>query len=115
MIVGVGIDVVDIARFEETLERTPALRERLFTPEERGHGIASLAARFAAKEALAKSLGAPGGMEWTAARGVSDGGGRPARGIGGPGQGGARARDRRHGPGSRQRPRRRLVPPVHVA
>ena len=46
MIVGVGIDVVDIARFEETLARTPALRERLFTTEERGLGIASLAARF---------------------------------------------------------------------
>ena len=83
MIVGVGIDVVDIARFEATLERTPALRERLFTPEERGHGIASLAARFAAKEALAKSLGAPGGMEWTDARVVTNGDGRPSLEIGG--------------------------------
>ena len=35
MIVGVGIDVVDIERFGQTLERTPALRERLFTPAER--------------------------------------------------------------------------------
>lgn len=35
MIIGVGIDVVDIGRFGATLERTPALRERLFTPEER--------------------------------------------------------------------------------
>ena len=34
-ILGVGIDVVDIARFGETLERTPAMRERLFTPTER--------------------------------------------------------------------------------
>ena len=91
MIVGVGIDVVDIARFEETLERTPALRERLFTPEERGHGIASLAARFAAKEALAKSLGAPGGMEWTDARVVTNGDGRPSLEIGGTVQ--ARAND----------------------
>ena len=39
MIVGVGIDVVDIARFAETLARTPALRERLFTTDERGLGI----------------------------------------------------------------------------
>ena len=31
MIVGVGIDVVDVERFGATLERTPALRERLFT------------------------------------------------------------------------------------
>ena len=91
MIVGVGIDVVDIARFEETLERTPALRERLFTPEERGLGIASLAARFAAKEALAKSLGAPGGMEWTDARVVTNDVGRPSLEIGGTVQ--ARAND----------------------
>ena len=57
MIIGVGIDVVDIARFGATLERTPALRERLFTPEERGLPLQSLAARFAAKEAVAKALG----------------------------------------------------------
>ena len=64
MIIGVGIDVVDIARFGATLERTPALRERLFTPEERGLPLQSLAARFAAKEAVAKALGAPGNMDW---------------------------------------------------
>jgi holo-[acyl-carrier protein] synthase len=64
MILGVGIDVVDVARFEETLDRTPALRERLFTPAERQRSPASLAARFAAKEALAKALGAPAGMAW---------------------------------------------------
>ena len=65
MIVGVGIDVVDIARFEESLTRTPGLRERLFTAERaRRSASASLAARFAAKEALAKALGAPGGLHW---------------------------------------------------
>ena len=52
MIIGVGIDVVDVARFMETLERTPRLREKLFTPEERELPPASLAARFAAKEAI---------------------------------------------------------------
>ena len=83
MIVGVGIDVVDIERFEATLERTPALRERLFTVEERHLGIASLAARFAAKEALAKSLGAPVGLHWTDARVVSNDDGRPSLEIGG--------------------------------
>ncbi|MEO7753748.1 MAG: holo-ACP synthase [Terracoccus sp.] len=77
MIIGVGIDVVDIARFGQTIERTPALLERLFTAEERTLGIASLAARFAAKEALAKSLGAPGGMHWTDARVVTNDDGRP--------------------------------------
>jgi holo-[acyl-carrier protein] synthase len=64
MILGVGIDVVDIARFGETLVRTPAMRTRLFTPAERERPLASLAARFAAKEALAKALGAPTGMSW---------------------------------------------------
>ena len=64
MIVGVGIDVVDVDRFLATLERTPALRERLFTPEERDMPPTSLAARFAAKEAIAKALGAPGNMSW---------------------------------------------------
>lgn len=64
MILGVGIDVVDVARFGETLERTPALRARLFTTAERERSLASLAARFAAKEALAKALGAPTGLGW---------------------------------------------------
>ena len=64
MIVGVGIDVVDVARFVDTLHRVPGLRARLFTPEEREMPETSLAARFAAKEAIAKALGAPGGMSW---------------------------------------------------
>ena len=64
MILGVGIDVVDIARFEESLARTAGLKDRLFTPAERQRPPASLAARFAAKEALAKALGAPTGMSW---------------------------------------------------
>lgn len=64
MIVGVGIDVVDVARFVATLQRVPGLRARLFTPDERELADRSLAARFAAKEAIAKSLGAPAGMSW---------------------------------------------------
>lgn len=64
MIVGVGVDVVPVERFLESLRRTPGLGERLFTPVERALPPASLAARFAAKEALAKALGAPGGLSW---------------------------------------------------
>ncbi|MBL0885338.1 holo-ACP synthase [Myceligenerans indicum] len=64
MIVGVGIDVVDVERFMATLERTPRLREKLFTPAERDLPPSSLAARFAAKEAIAKALGAPDGLRW---------------------------------------------------
>lgn len=77
MIVGIGIDVVDVARFGLTLERTPALRERLFTAAERVLPLASLAARFAAKEALAKALGAPAGLQWHDCEVVKDAEGRP--------------------------------------
>jgi holo-[acyl-carrier protein] synthase len=63
-IVGIGVDVVDIDRFERQLERTPGLRDRLFVPAERELHPRSLAARFAAKEAVAKVLGAPAGMNW---------------------------------------------------
>ncbi|WP_405613589.1 holo-ACP synthase [Streptomyces sp. NBC_01511] len=71
MIIGVGIDVAEIERFAASMERTPAMAERLFSQRElllpggERRGIASLAARFAAKEALAKALGAPGGLRWT--------------------------------------------------
>lgn len=64
MIIGVGIDVVDIARFTETLARSPRLAQRLFTDAEQTLPPSSLAARFAAKEALAKALGAPVGLRW---------------------------------------------------
>lgn len=76
-IIGVGIDVVDIERFGDALTRTPGLRERLFTPLELERPLASLAARFAAKEAAAKALGAPGDMHWHDAEVVSESSGRP--------------------------------------
>jgi holo-[acyl-carrier protein] synthase len=75
--VGIGVDVVDIARFEASLVRTPALRHKLFTPAEAVLPIASLAARFAAKEALAKALGAPGTLAWHDAEVVSLESGQP--------------------------------------
>ncbi|WP_328300330.1 holo-ACP synthase [Streptomyces sp. NBC_00435] len=71
MIIGVGIDVAEIERFGAALARTPSLAGRLFLdteltlPSGERRGVASLAARFAAKEALAKALGAPGGLLWT--------------------------------------------------
>lgn len=64
MIKGIGVDVVDVNRFLATLARVPGLREKLFTPVERELPPASLAARFAVKEAVAKALGSPGGMSW---------------------------------------------------
>ncbi|MBF0808575.1 holo-ACP synthase [Rothia nasimurium] len=64
MIIGTGTDVVNIDRFAELLEGTPALRERLFVLGERELPVRSLAARFAAKEAAAKALRAPAGLNW---------------------------------------------------
>ena len=64
MIAGIGVDVVDVARFVRSLERTPGLADRLFTVRERNLPPASLAGRFAAKEAVAKVLGAADGLAW---------------------------------------------------
>ena len=78
-----GIDVVAVSRFAESLERTASLASRLFTPVElvtdsgRPRSAQSLAARFAAKEAVAKALGGGGGMLWTDAVISTDGAGRP--------------------------------------
>ncbi|HET9873756.1 MAG TPA: holo-ACP synthase [Propionibacteriaceae bacterium] len=77
MIVGVGIDVCDVDRFAETIERRPGLVQRLFTSREAERPIASQAARFAAKEALAKALGAPAGMHWLDAEVITDADGQP--------------------------------------
>jgi len=78
MIDGIGIDVVDIARFAEALERTSGLKERLFTSAEQVKPISSLAARFAAKEALAKALSAGKGLTWHDAEVINLESGKPA-------------------------------------
>lgn len=60
---GVGTDVVDLDRFRAALERTPRLADRIFTADERARAarrrdpVPTLAARFAAKEAVMKVLG----------------------------------------------------------
>ena len=59
----VGVDLLEIERLERALERRPGLAERLFTDSERAYAAARarpgqhLAARFCAKEAVAKALG----------------------------------------------------------
>jgi holo-[acyl-carrier protein] synthase len=83
VIVGVGVDVVEVARLAQALERAPRLADRLFAPAEAGLGIESLAGRFAAKEALAKALGAPGDLAWRDAWVVRGPGGRPRVAIAG--------------------------------
>jgi holo-[acyl-carrier protein] synthase len=62
-VVGIGVDVVDVERFRTSLLRTPSMRDRLFVAEELEYAdrkvdpVPSLAARFAAREAVMKSLG----------------------------------------------------------
>ncbi|NUT34447.1 MAG: holo-ACP synthase [Hamadaea sp.] len=83
MIVSVGNDVVLVDRFRRALERTPLLVDRLFTEAEQttrsgnARSPESLAARFAAKEAVAKALGAPRGLHWHDCEVVVDPDGRP--------------------------------------
>ena len=83
MIVGIGVDVVDLARFERALSRTPALKARLFADAELVSGervlaLRSLAGRFAAKEALIKALGESTGIKWHHMQVVSDSHGNPS-------------------------------------
>ena len=63
MVIGIGIDVVDIERFRRSLARTPSMRQRIFTAAEldyvapKADPVPSLAARFAAREAVMKAMG----------------------------------------------------------
>ena len=77
-IVGIGIDVCGLDRWEAMTARRPGVVDRVLTPTEAGLAAHSQAARFAAKEALAKALGAPGGLDWQDAEVVSDPSGRPS-------------------------------------
>jgi holo-[acyl-carrier protein] synthase len=58
-----GVDLVDMERFRQVLQRRPSMSERVFTPGEREYAgsladpVPSLAARFAAKEAVMKAMG----------------------------------------------------------
>ena len=73
MIVSIGIDIIEVARIREVLERTPRFTERVFTAVERAYcdsrGVVAAqhyAARFAAKEATLKALrtGWRDGISW---------------------------------------------------
>ena len=83
MIVGIGVDVVDIARFERALTRTPTLKNRLFAQGEQvkdgsSRPLRSLAGRFAAKEALIKALGDSTGVRWHDMQVIADEFGNPS-------------------------------------
>jgi holo-[acyl-carrier protein] synthase len=83
MIVGTGIDMVDLGRFNGLLKRRPEFINRVLTarestlPDGSTRPAHSLAARFAAKEALAKALGAPAGLQWHHCEVLTDQTGRP--------------------------------------
>ncbi len=86
MVCGIGVDIVRISRFESVLRRwAKRFQERVFTEEEvasslkKSHSAASLAARFAAKEAFMKSLGTGwrGGVRWRDIEVITDPTGRP--------------------------------------
>lgn len=86
MIVGVGIDQVEVERMAALLRRHPRrARERLFTPRERERCDATrrpaecFAVRFAAKEAFLKALGTglALGMRWREVEVVAEEDGRP--------------------------------------
>jgi len=83
MIIGIGVDVVEVERFRMISQRTAGFVERLLTEQERHHrdgsprADVSLAARFAAKEAVAKALGAPAGLHWHDCEVAVDDAGKP--------------------------------------
>jgi holo-[acyl-carrier protein] synthase len=83
-VVGVGTDLVEIERFRLAVQRRTRLPERLFSDDERAYAlrhrdpVPRLAARFAAKEAVAKALGAPGGLHWQDAEVVTADSGEPS-------------------------------------
>jgi holo-[acyl-carrier protein] synthase len=69
-IVGLGVDLCEIARMERAIARHPTLRDRVFTPEEiaycdsKARPAESYAGRFAAREATIKALGGYRGRRW---------------------------------------------------
>jgi holo-[acyl-carrier protein] synthase len=69
-VLGLGVDICEIARIERAISRHPTLRERVFTPEEiaycegKARPAESYAGRFAAREATIKALGGYRGRRW---------------------------------------------------
>jgi holo-[acyl-carrier protein] synthase len=69
-IVGLGVDICEIARMERAISRHTTLRDRVFTPEEiaycdsKARPAESYAGRFAAREATIKALGGYRGRRW---------------------------------------------------
>ncbi len=97
-VIGIGVDIVDSERFATVIARTPRIVTRLFTEAESvnsdgaDRSAVSLAARFAAKEAVAKVLGDTQGLEWHHCEVIADSLGKPSLRITGTVAEAARAR-----------------------
>ena len=83
-VIGLGIDLVEVSRIRALLQKSgDRFKERIYTAGEIAYcdscaeGATNYAARFAAKEAVAKALGAPAGLRWHDCEIVSDPDGRP--------------------------------------
>ena len=79
MVIGIGVDLVDVTRFEEHLAKTPKLLERLFVPAEREASVQTVAGRWAAKEAVLKAMGTGWvrGISWRDIEIRNEPGGKP--------------------------------------
>ena len=81
MVIGIGIDIIEVARVKKAAEAHARFLERIFTPEEIRYSESMhnkylhLAARFAAKEAFIKALGRR--VPWTAVGVVNLPSGKP--------------------------------------
>ena len=87
-VVGVGIDAVEVERFRIVLDRRRGFAERVFTAGERAEAacrhdpVPGLAARFAAKEAVMKSLSVGlGAFDFADVEVVRGEGGAPALSV----------------------------------
>lgn len=87
MIISIGVDIVEVYRIRETIERTPRFVERVYTKDEQRYcnekgaaAAASYAGRFAAKEAFLKALktGWRGKITWHDVEVESDADGAPS-------------------------------------
>ncbi len=88
MVLGLGIDLVEVERFRVSLRRTPSMVERMFTEGERSYALAAndpterFAVRFAAKEAVMKAMGVGlGAFGFHDVEVVRDQGGCPSLGV----------------------------------
>lgn len=94
MIYSLGIDIIEIERIRDAMRRHPRMARRLFTDRERaycearGDPAAHFAARFAAKEAMAKAVGH--WLRWQEVEVVNEPSGRPTISL--TGEAAARAR-----------------------